>query len=177
MYSHFNALPKEQKSYRIPDGTGYTALEYRHPIQQDWFGPYAEGRVAFSWKEAWRLDFYYQYIPIYFRETQQQSINYFYMSGGVLSQTGTILENISSKANTTRTQLGGVDISYRSKNHWRLGAHFDGFSTWTDTGHQIIRANKEEFYPADTVSNSKTKQKFAVNWVQYSTNFYCSYWY
>jgi hypothetical protein len=55
-YSHFNTYPEKQNRSSVspvpiglPPGTsGYSLLEYIRPIQQDWFGLYAEGKIAFS---------------------------------------------------------------------------------------------------------------------------------
>jgi hypothetical protein len=178
-YSHFNTYPEKQNrsSVSSPPGTsGYSLLEYTRPIQQDWFGPYAEGKIAFSWKDEWRLDFYYRYIPIDFRQTLEHSIsNFFFDPSSTLSQTDTVRGRLASKSNTTRTQRGGVDLSYRSPNRWQLGAQFEGSSTWTKTGHSILHIKRTSFLPTSSSIQGSLRERFRVQWVQYSTSFYYSF--
>ena len=107
-HSHFNAFPRGTSSATVSSDTttNWIVFTMTRPIQQDWFGPYAEGRIAFAWKDAWRCDFYYQYIPIHFRQTFTSSIDDF---NALLFSTAT-LSRESDKGKSTRTQLGGADI-------------------------------------------------------------------
>jgi hypothetical protein len=186
IYSHFNAYPQQEERSPVPaipinlplGTTGYSSITHTRPNQQDWFGPYAEGRIAFSWKEQWRLDFYYQYIPIDFRQTVDLSIgNFFYNPAGTLSQADRVRMHLGSKSDTTRTQLGGVDLSYGSCANWRLGAHFDASSTWTHTAHSIVHDKTTTFLPSSSTTQSSSRERLDIQWVRYSTNLYCSYWY
>ena len=186
VYSHFNAYPKKQGRSPVPASplvlpagtTGYTSQEYSCPIQQDWFGPYAEGRIAFSWKEEWRFDLYYQYIPIDFRQTMARSVSSFFSNPpGTLVTANTSRENLSSKAHTTRTQQGGADISYRSQQHWQLGAHFEGASTWSNTAHTISHVKTDTFLPSQTSLSTSSREISSVQWARYSINLYSSYWF
>ncbi len=186
IYSHFNAYPRQQNRSPVPASplvqpagtSGYTSLEYTRPIQQDWFGPYAEGRIAFSWKKEWRIDLYYQYIPVDFRQTMTQSAgNMFFNPPGSLVTASTSQERLSSKSDTTRTQLGGADISYRSPNHWQLGTHFEGASTWSNTAHTISHIKTDALLPADATTHTSAKERLSVQWVRYSINFFSSYWF
>jgi hypothetical protein len=175
VYSHFNAFPAKQGRATPPAAAGLTTMEYIRPIQQDWFGPLVEGRIAFSWKEAWRIDFFYQYIPIDFRQTLEQSVSHFFSNP--LATANTSREHLGSKSDTTRTQLGGADISYRSPKHWKIGAHFEGSETWTHTAHTISHIKTDAFLPAYSTTQSRDRKKLTVQWLRYSVDFYSSYWF
>lgn len=178
IYSHFNDFPQGLNRSSAPAGTsGFTTMEYTRPIQQDWYGPYAEGRIAFSWKDRWRLDFYYIFRPIEFRQTIKQSISDFFFSpADTLTTAQNTLQGISSKSHTTRTHLGGSNLSYRSPDHWQLGVHFDGSSTWTHTARSIVHTKTESYLPVST-SQTNSREKLSIQWVRYSTNLFVSYWY
>jgi hypothetical protein len=175
-YSHLNAFPKYIET-SFADNGDLTTLSYTRPIQQDWFGPTAEGRIAFSWKDAWRLDGYYQYRPVDFRITMQQSIHqYFFNPPGTLGTANDVIENISSYGHTTRTHLGGLDFSYRSSHRWQLGAHFDGSETWSKTAHNLTHDQTDTYLPVST-SHTKSREKLNIHWTRYNSCLFASYWY
>lgn len=176
IYSHFNAYPKEQ--HRSAGTSGYSTLEYSRPIQQDLFGPLVEGRIAFSWKEQWRFDCYYQYIPNNFRETAEQSIgNFTFNPPTTLTQANLVRSRIASKSDTTRTQLGGADISYRSPSHWQIGARVEGSSTWSNTGHSITHQKTTDLLPDTAQTKASHRDQLSIQWVRYLANVYASYWF
>jgi hypothetical protein len=180
LYSHFNAYPRSQsRSQEISgDTSGWVSFEMIRPVQQDWFGSYAEGRIAFSWREIWRLDFYYQYIPIDFRQTLQESIgNYFFNSSGTLTTASLSTERASAHSHTTRSQVGGAELSYRSPNHWQLGTQFKGACTWSNTNHNIVHVKTDALLPSSGYTTSHAKRNLSVHWVRYDASFFCSYWF
>ncbi len=166
-YNHFNAFPMG----RAQAGS-LTTLSFTRPIQQDWWGPNMEGRIAFYWKDEWRFDIFYQYIHLNFRQTFSQAVTAF--SPGAVD---TAAIRYSTKGNTLRTQLGGADLSYRSQNHWQLGTHFEGSATWSNTSKTIVRTLRDFFLPAPAQTVSTATEQLSVHWTHYLVNFYGSYWF
>lgn len=171
-YSHFNAFPMGRKQSTPTGSSGFTTLEYTRPIQQDWYGPAMEGRIAFFWDAEWRFDIFYQYTHLNFRQTFSQAVSNFY-PGAI--DTASI--RYSSKGHTLRTQLGGCDFSYRSPNHWQLGAHFEGSATWSNTSRTIVRMVRDFFLPAPSEARSTATEQLSAHWTRYLLNFYGSYWF
>lgn len=171
-YNHFNVFPMGRKKSPSSGSSSFTTLEFTRPIQQDWWGPAMEGRIAFSWEEEWRFDIFYQYIHLNFRQTFSQAVSNYY-PGAI--DTSSI--RYSTKGNTLRTQLGGADLSYRSPNNWQLGTHFEGSATWSNTSNTIVRTVRNFFLPALTETRSASTEKLSVHWTRYLVNFYGSYWF
>lgn len=171
-YTHFNAFPRGRKLSTPAGSTGFTALEFTRPIQQDWYGPFAKGAVGFTWKEQWRFDIFYQYTHVNFRQTFTQIISNFYPT--VVNTTSM---RISSKGTTMRTQMGGADLSYRFPRHWQVGTHFEGSATWSQTNHSIVRLIRDFFVPAASPTQSSSREKLNAHWTTYLANLYASYWF
>ncbi len=174
-YTHFNAAPRGRKTSTPAGLTGFTALEFTRPIQQDWYGPYAEGRIAFAWKERIRFDVFYQYTHLNFRQTFSQSVSNYYLAGPGAIDTSTI--RVSSKGKTLRTQLGGADISYRSPCHWQIGTHFEGSATWSNTSNSIVRIVRDFFLPSSSHTQTAYNENLSAHWTRYLINIYGSYWF
>ena len=169
-YAHFNAWPRGQ--VQSASSEPFTQVSYTRSIQQDWFGPLFEGRIGFAWKDEWHLEVFYQYQPLNFRQTLQQSIHNFSTVSGMTNET---LARISSNGDSLRMQLGGADLSYRSPNHWQFGTHFEGSSTWSNTAKSIVRTQKQT-PDLETVS-SVYKEQLSVEWVRYLVNLYAAFWF
>lgn len=177
-YSHFNACPTNQKTSPLPSSAGFTTLQYTKPLQQDWFGPLVELRLALSWKDQFRLDWFYQYTHVDYRQTYQQVLSHYFLNGaGDLIAADTSRISISSKGNNLRTQLGGFDFSYTSNHHWQLGTHFEGSSTWSNTAKSLVRITTDSFTPTFTETKTKLTERQIVRWTRYIVNFYASYWF
>ncbi len=171
-YSHFNVFPIGRKQSTPVGSGGLTTLEFTRPIQQDWWGPAMEGRIALNWEDEWRFDIFYQYTHLNFRQTFSQDVSNFY-PGAV--NTSSI--RYSTKGHTMRTQLGGADLSYRSPNHWQLGTHFEGSATWSNTSNTIVRILRNSFLPTTTETRSTSTERLSLHWTRYLVNFYGSYWF
>lgn len=171
-YSHFNAFPMGRKQSATGGAAGFTTLEFTRPIQQDWYGPAMEGRIACFWKNEWRFDIFYQYRHLNFRQTFSQAVSNFYP--GSIDTTSI---RYSSKGNTLRTQLGGADLSYRSPNNWQLGTYFEGSATWSNTSRTIVRMVRDFFLPAFSETRPTSTEKLSVHWTRYFVNFYGTYWF
>ena len=164
-YAHFNVWPRGQVQNSL------TTLEYTRGIQQDWFGPLFEGRIGFAWDQKWHLDFFYQYQPLNFRQTLEQSVSNYYSAG----LKNTTLLRISSHGDSLRMQLGGTDLSYRSPNHWQIGTHFEGSSIWSNTAKSIVRTKTQSV--GEPSSSTAYREQLAVEWVRYLVNIYASHWF
>lgn len=175
IYSHFNASPRKNQLQTPSGTTGFSSLSFTRAIQQDWFGPLVEGHILFSWLDQWKLDLFYRYTHLKFRETFSQMLSHFSVDGAGTVNTSSI--RVSAKGDSFRTQLGGADFSYRSKHHWQFGAHFEGSATWCNTGDSIVRVNTDSFYPSTSQSNTATKENVSVHWTTYAGSLYAAYWF
>ena len=68
-YFHLADYPSGTNTYSIPSGaanlsagtTGFANSTFNHSMQQDWFGPFFEGRLLFRFFQNSQIEFFYQY--------------------------------------------------------------------------------------------------------------------
>lgn len=167
-YSHFKLFPE--------GNCGKTL--FTRPVQQDWFGPTLEGRISFAWQGSWRVDLIYQYNPVDFRQKfSEDTSRTTYDSAGNFQQAQSFRQTISTHSDSTRTQLGGIDISYVSCRHWQIGSRFLGSSTWSHTGRSIIHGKNESFSPTYQKHTVQRFSSSSIEWVRYAVSLYSSYWF
>jgi hypothetical protein len=174
-YSHVNLMVGREASSFFPNGL--LTLSYPQPFQQDWFGPLVEGKIECT-VQHWHFNFFWQYIHVAFRQVASARLGVFiYDSMGSLADGEAITTRIVAKNNSLRTQLGGADLFYRSPNHWEIGTHFEGSSTWTRlTKSRFLQKFQPLSHQGSTTSEQRPS-RLAQFWTSYRASLYGSYWF
>lgn len=184
-YSHIMNWPKEEKQFGFPTpplfnpvgSTGFALGEYPKPSQQDWFGPFLEGRVRFYFWEKGQCDFYYQYQWVNLRVKSTFDVNSFlYNPASTLVSATRVRYSSLINDNYTGNQLGGVDIRIHLESGWTFGLFFEGSKASTQDATQHLKTTTETDFPAPIQTTvSRTSAKESVLWVIYDLSLLMGY--
>jgi hypothetical protein len=185
-YSHIMNYPEGQKRFTIPTppavlppGTsGFILGNYPNPNQQDWFGPYVEGKIMFRHGHQWEWLLFYQYHwPSLRSKTIFQQQEYQFTGGGAtLSSVQLTRYSSVFHGHSLQTQLAGTDFRFQHGAGWNLGFHFEGSGTWSHPNRLYLKTTREQYVEAPTgltVTNSSDPTH--VLWIQYLTYLYAGY--
>jgi hypothetical protein len=127
---------------------------FPNPNQQDWFGPFLEGRMEFRFWESSEWSFFYRYYWLDVRSKFTVAID-------------DVRANSIYKGTNIARQMGGTDLRYRFKSGFNIGLHFEGAKAWTD----------EAQYVSKEASGNVTQKIGSIEWVYYETDFSVGYQY
>jgi hypothetical protein len=175
-YAHIMNYPKGERGDNF-SSTGFALARFPDPVQQDWFGPYFEGKIETRFDPHFYVSLFYQYnLPSMRMVTHIQEDIFESPGAGALSVVQLIREKDVAHGNALRTQLGGVDLDYQDNSGWRIGLHFEGSKTWSDTSRVYVKRRTQQFIAAPTGKSSTfSRERLAVEWIQYMTYIHAGY--
>jgi hypothetical protein len=175
-YSHMMNYPKGNRQIGLHplegvDLIGYALSLFSSPNQQDWFGPFLEGRVGFRFWQSCEWDLFYQY---HWMDVRSKSSCLSVISTsieGFVAASASIKSNVIFSAGGAHKQLGGTDFKYRFANGWHLGFHFEGSVSWKNN------AQYKENRMTNTISSfgesfvvESLPELATIHWVSYEAN-------
>lgn len=182
-YSHIMNDPQGQKEH-IGTTLGGLVADWtidliRKPNQQDWFGPYVEGRLEFLFWECceWGLFYQYHWPTFRSRSKELEFLSQYPPGFGDTSDVQDVRFNSMYKGSFIGKQLGGTDFRYRAKSGWNAGLHFEGSVASTHKARYIEKLNDTVLTSAgflqikDRVSNDSA----TVLWVCYDVSLSLGY--
>lgn len=184
-YSHVMNFPKGENRFIVPNppallipgNTGFALARFPNPNQQDWFGPFAEGRLEFRFWELCEWSLFYQYHWTTVRSTSKEEID-LYLFNPATTATAIDLFRTNSiyKASFAHKQVGGMDFRYRSPKAWNFGIHFQGATTWTHKAEYDSKRTREQYILAPTgVTTSLFNEPASIHWVCYEVSLSLGY--
>ncbi|MES2272771.1 MAG: hypothetical protein V4487_01065 [Chlamydiota bacterium] len=176
-YSHMmNDLSGEKQS-TVQASPSFARVRFPRPNQQDWFGPFVEGRIEFRFAEKAMWDLYYQYHFLDLRSKNRMDLDaYLYDPVFTLQQAILSQSNSWIHSDSARTQLGGTTIRVHLESGWTFGLFFEGSSTWTKSGSLLVKKMTERVFPTPIeVTNERLRTPMAVQWVNYSLSLFMGY--
>lgn len=175
-YAHIMNDMKGEMRSNI-SGVGFALGRFPDPSQQDWFGPYFEAKLETRFSRNFFASFYYQYaLPAMRMVTTIQEDVYTSPGAGLISGVQLYRERDVAHGGALRTQLGGVDLSYQDNSGWRIGLHFEGSKTWSDTSHVYVQRKLQQYdLPPTGEFSTFTRDRLAVEWFQYLTYIHVGY--
>jgi hypothetical protein len=174
-YSHQTYETDAQS--KTSNGNFISILQDQAPSHTEWFGPFVEGRVSFSYLDRYYFQPFYQYHFLDYRSRRHEAQMVFNYTAGSPPVPTEFLVKFLSNGDDARGQLGGIDFYYQPKtNHLRLGLKgtyldFESRETKTRTKIKRISLNTNP----STSTTSKAKYHSHGNWQSYSIAAYAGY--
>lgn len=179
-YGHMMNFAKGEKRYTVPNppnllspGTSGFALNTNPiPNQQDWFGPYAEGRLELHFWQNLEWNLFFSYLWPSFRSKSEGLVN-LYLFNPATNATAVELYRVSSvySGNYINKMLAGTDMKYHTDSGWTFGLHFEGSSAWTHKGTYKAKIAKEQYILAPVGQSLTQFEEIAqAFWVSYEAS-------
>lgn len=179
-YSHLMNFAEGENRYSIPSppatlaaGTsGFALARFPNPNQQDWFGPFAEGRIEFLFWEQCEWSLYYQYHWPTVRSKSKEEVDlYLFNPPTTATAIDLFRSNSIYKASFMSKQLAGTDFRFISSTGWNFGAHFEGSSAWTDKARYHSKRTQEQSILAPIgVTTTGLNEPASIHWVCYEVS-------
>ncbi|MBS0626076.1 MAG: hypothetical protein JSS32_08510 [Verrucomicrobia bacterium] len=175
-YSHIMNYPKGQQQANIST-IGITLAQFTAPSQQDWFGPYFEAKIETRFYKHIFCSLFYQYaLPTMRMVTYLQENFYQIPTPGSLNLVQLVNEKDVVHGHALRTQLGGVDLSHQDNSGWRIGLHFEGSVTWSDTSRVYLQRKIWQYIQSPAgPSSTFAKDRMAIVWKEYMAYLHAGY--
>lgn len=184
-YSHFMNWSRGDKQSFIsnppvflpPGTTGLTIGHYPRPNEQDWFGPFIDGRIRFYFWKTGQWDLYFQYHRDDFRSKNVLELETFaYNPSSVLILAQRTRMSSVAMGHKACTLLGGTDVRVHLASGWTFGLYFEGWSTWSKSGRLEQRTTVQTIFPAPLQSSfTDSNNREAVYWTAYDVSLFMGY--
>ncbi len=184
-YSHLMNFPEGERRFALPDppallpaGTsGFALARFPNPNQQDWFGPFIEGRLEFRFWQNCDWNLFYQYHWPSVRSKSKEEID-LYLFNPPATVTAIELFRTASiyRANYIEKQLAGTELKYRTPSGWNFGLYFEGSSAWTHKARYKSKMTREQYLLFPTgVTTASFDEPASIHWVCYQVNLSLGY--
>ncbi len=180
-YSHVKNFTEKEKQFTLqiipnasPGTTGFSVGRLPKPNQQDWFGPFVEGRIEFRLWDKLNWDLYYQYHWIALRSKSQDSIDRFIFNPAT-TPIAIFERQMSSvyKARITHGQVGGTHLRYIAISGWNFGFHFEGSSVYSKSVGVRDKNTQESFLPMRSgLMETMAELTGSIHWVTYQISIF-----
>lgn len=157
-----------------PGFIGFSQGILPKPNQQDWFGPFLEGRVEFRFWEKLNFNLYYQFHWTALRSKNQELLNLSFSNPN--SPTTPIVEytlkDMVYKSRINYGQLGGVYLRYISEFGLDYGFLFEGISVYSTTAPLTRRIREDFLAPVPSVVQRREDARGSIHWVNYQVSIF-----
>ncbi len=171
-YDHMMNDPQGVKRYTLPDTHNVSTCYFPKPNQQDWFGPFVEGKFqTIAWNFfSWVLFCQYHW-PYLVAKSKTQIETYSYDASGALVSDELSQINSVMKSGDLGMVLAGTSLKFSFGQGWAVGAHFEGATTWKN-GRNIAQLTQENFFatPID-MTKSHSVSPALIRWTFYAISF------
>jgi hypothetical protein len=172
-YSHLMNDARGQNRFSLtPSSSGFAIAHFPNPNQQDWFGPYIDGRVEVLFWQACGWSVFYQYYWPTVRSKVAQDID-LYLFNPPLTATAVDLFTTRAiyKASFIQKQLVGTDFRYLFSSGWNFGFHFEASKAKAKDARYLSKTEKEQYILAPIgVTATTSNTKASIRWVCYEVD-------
>lgn len=175
-YFHLMDYPSGIQTSPIPLNSaslgtnGYAQANFIRPLQQDWFGPFFEGRLLFRFEQKVQVEVFYQYhLPDMRLVNCNQISTYLFNPSGTVTEIQQQQYHNVVHGRSLRTQLGGIDFRLHGKDAFTFGLHFEGAVTWSDSNRYYVQEKRESYLTNPGSTRFSTRDRMAIDWVNYMT--------
>lgn len=174
-YSHQSYETDAQDRTRT--ATDISILQDQAPSHSEWFGPFVEGRISFSYLDRYYIQPFYQYHFLDYRAQRKEAQKVYSFAGGAPPVPFDFITEFWTQGDDARGQLGGLDFFYQPpRKHLKLGikaAYLDFESRKTKTHTRERQTTFSTNPPTNT--NLEPKYDSHANWQSFSIYGYAGY--
>lgn len=157
--------------------TFVSILQDQAPMHSEWFGPFLEGRISFSYLDQFYFQPFYQYHFLDYRAQRHEAQKVYSYAGGSPPVPFDFLVKFTTQGDEGRGQLAGIDTFYQPKcTHLRFG--LKGTYLEFQSNETKTKAKLREVFLSTNPSTSvysKPKYHSHANWHSYSISGYAGY--
>jgi hypothetical protein len=175
-YSHLMSFAKGEKKEVIPGTSDFVLCRLPSPNQQDWLGPYAEGRMEFRVGHNVEWSLYYQYHRPYVVSKMKAEIDTLkYDSlGALIEATASRISSVTT-AHDVCVGLGGFEFKYHSASGWTFGTYFEGSKTRSHKARANIDRRVQNLLTAEPATKTSFRNPTRLSWVRYQAALLAGY--
>lgn len=161
--------------FTAPGFIGFSEGTLPKPNQQDWFGPFLEGRFGFRFLEKVNWDLYYQFHWTALRAKSHEAINRFFRDPNIPSAP---LVQLTEKSTTYKSrinygQLGGTYLRYIATTGFNFGFLFEGLAVYSTTAGLRTKTQVDNLLPLpENRVEQSVDQRGSIHWVSYQVSIF-----
>jgi hypothetical protein len=169
-YAHMMNYPEGVQRISLSGTTNFASSQFPKPNQQDWFGPYVDGKLEFLCWNFWEWDFFGQYHWPYLVSKSSNETNIYTYDGGTLTSGQLNRTDSVIKSGGLHMLLGGTHMKFAFGTGWAVGAYFEAATTWGN-GNNHATLRQEQLLnapPATTIT--RAADRTTVRWEFFSVS-------
>lgn len=179
-YWHLATRVKGERFSNATSFYGFPAYaRYQETVLQhgDFWGPYLEARVGFNFNQTVNLRLFYQYHFTYMRIKSEPTLDFYLEPGVPQLIAATMSWEAMIKDDSSRAQVGGFDINFKTLSNILVGGSFYGSVFYTREAKTYTQRLTVSL-PANVIFPTAEAQyvnKSHVRWTIFSAVIYAGY--